>query len=227
MASLNMKNCCNIPDDYKGYSSSLFAIPAHYEDSLNEVLLPYGLIQDRIEKVAQDVFNDIIAGRNEPISAVCVLKGGYKFFTDLLNKLNKLNSGGIGKSVQISVDFIRLKSYKDDRSKDEVQIIGIDSWKDTFEGKNVLICEDIVDTGRTIKKLLNTLKKFNPKSVKVATLLRKRTPLSSGYQPDYVAFEIPDRFVVGYALDYNEYFRDLDHICEISENGKEKYKATD
>ena len=83
--------------------------------------------------------------------------------------------------------------------------------------------------------------RYNPKSVKVACLLRKRTPKSSGYIPDYVGFEIPgnivfpsllscllrlilDKFVVGYALDYNEYFRDLMHICEISPQGIEKYK---
>ena len=93
-----------------------------------------------------------------------------------------------------------------------------------MEGKNLLIVEDIVDTGRTMKKLLSTIAKYNPKSVKVACLLRKRTPLSSGYIPDYVGFEIPNKFVVGYALDYNEYFRDLMHICVISKNGVDKYK---
>lgn len=81
----------------------------------------------------------------------------------------------------------------------------------------------ILDTGRTMKKLLNTLAEYKPKSVKVASLLVKRTPLSSGYRPDFIGFEIPDHFVVGYALDYNEYFRDLNHICVINDHGKEKY----
>ena len=101
---------------------------------------------------------------------------------------------------------------------------GVDAEKD-LANKNVIIFEDIIDTGRTIHKLLNTLKKYQPKSVAVAALLRKRTPLSSGFVPNYVGFEIPDKFIVGYALDYNEYFRDLEHICEISDHGKEKYKA--
>lgn len=74
-----------------------------------------------------------------------------------------------------------------------------------------------------MKKLLNTLTKFKPASIKVASLLVKRTPRSTGYRPDYIGFEIPDKFVVGYALDYNEYFRDLNHICIISETGKKKY----
>jgi len=66
--------------------------------------------------------------------------------------------------------------------------------------------------------------RHGPKTLKTACLLRKRTPLSSNYVPDYVGFEIPDKFVVGYALDYNEYFRDLMHICVISQTGIEKYK---
>lgn len=95
-----------------------------------------------------------------------------------------------------------------------------------LKGKNVLIVEDIIDTGRTMQRLLATLAKYEPKSVTVACLLRKRTPLSDNYAPHYVGFEIPDKFVVGYALDYNEYFRDLAHICAISEYGKQKYSAS-
>jgi len=225
MASLNMKSCLNIPDDFKGYDHSLFAIPAHYQDSVDQVIIPSGLIQDRIDKIALDIFNDTMAGSNEPISAVCVLKGGYKFFSDVLNKLTKLNTAQANKSVQISIDFIRLKSYQDDRSSGEVQIIGIENLEE-LRNKKIIIFEDIIDTGRTMDKLLTTLKRYEPKSVSVATLLRKRTPLSNQYRPDYCCFEIPDLFVVGYALDYNEYFRDLDHICKISEVGKEKYKSS-
>ena len=92
-----------------------------------------------------------------------------------------------------------------------------------LKGKNILIVEDIIDTGRTMKRLLAELAKYEPKSMTVACLLRKRTPLSDGYIPQHVGFEIPDKFVVGYALDYNEYFRDLAHICAINEHGKVKF----
>ncbi|TKC38744.1 hypothetical protein EI555_006089 [Monodon monoceros] len=77
---------------------------------------------------------------------------------------------------------------------------------------------DIIDTGKTMQTLLSLVKQHNPKMVKVASLLVKRTPR-------IVGFEIPDKFVVGYALDYNEYFRDLNHVCVISRTGKAKYKA--
>jgi hypoxanthine phosphoribosyltransferase len=79
-----------------------------------------------------------------------------------------------------------------------------------------LIVEDIIDTGATMVRLLERLADFKPLSVRVTSLLVKKTERSNGYTPDYVGFAIPDAFVVGYALDYNEYFRDLDHICVIS-----------
>lgn len=75
-----------------------------------------------------------------------------------------------------------------------------------------------------MKTLLKHVEAFGPKMIKVAGLLVKRVPHSSACVPDYVGFEIPNRFVVGYALDYNEYFRDLNHICVISDTGKMKYK---
>lgn len=89
--------------------------------------------------------------------------------------------------------------------------------------QNLLIVEDIIDTGATMVQLLKKLETFAPKSVKVTSLLVKKTPKSNGYIPDYVGFSIPDEFVVGYALDYNEYFRDLDHICVISVSGQKKH----
>lgn len=92
----------------------------------------------------------------------------------------------------MSVDFIRVKSYENDQSSGEINIIGLDKL-DNLTGKNVLIVEDIIDTGATMRKLLATLSKYKPKSVRVACLLRKRTPKSSGYIPDYVGFEIPGR----------------------------------
>ncbi|XP_027750310.1 phosphoribosyltransferase domain-containing protein 1-like [Empidonax traillii] len=91
--------------------------------------------------------------------------------------------------------------------------------------QNVLIVEDIVGTGRTMKVLLKTIEKYKPKMIKVASLLVKRTSRPDGYRPDYYGFEIPDLFVVGYALDYNEHFRDLNHICVINDHGKAKYRV--
>ncbi|VFV39258.1 hypoxanthine-guanine phosphoribosyltransferase [Lynx pardinus] len=106
----------------------------------------------------------------------------------------------------------------------DIKEIGGDDFS-TLTGKNVLIVEDIIDTGKTMQTLLSMVKQHNPKMVKVARLLVKRTPRSVGYKPDFVGFEIPDKFVIRYALDYNEYFSDLNHVCVISETGNVKYKA--
>lgn len=89
--------------------------------------------------------------------------------------------------------------------------------------QNVLIVEDIIDTGRTMVKLLNLLKQFGPKSIRVTSLFVKRTPLSNGYVPEYAGFNIPNKFVVGCSLDYNEHFRDLNHLCILNSLGKDRF----
>ncbi|XP_006881942.1 PREDICTED: hypoxanthine-guanine phosphoribosyltransferase [Elephantulus edwardii] len=209
-----------IGDDEAGYDLGLFCIPNHYVADLESVFIPHGLIMDRTERLARDVMKEM-GGHH--IVALCVLKGGYKFFADLLDYIKALNRNS-DKSIPMTVDFIRLKSYCNDQSTGDIKVIGGDDLS-TLTGKNVLIVEDIIDTGKTMQTLLSLVKQYNPKMVKVASLLVKRTPRSVGYRPDFVGFEIPDKFVVGYALDYNEYFRDLNHICVISETGKAKYKA--
>ncbi|XP_052094843.1 hypoxanthine-guanine phosphoribosyltransferase-like [Mytilus californianus] len=211
-------NYIKVEDDNPGYKMDYFCIPKHYEEDLKRVLVPAGLVADRVERLARDIVQDF---QEEPIVALCVLKGGYKFFTDLLDRIKQLNSHR-NKSVPLAVDFIRLKSYVDDQSSGQIEVIGGDSLEN-LKGKNVLVVEDIIDTGNTMLKLLSLLKAVEPKTIKVASLLVKRTPKSVGYRPDYTGFEIPDIFIVGYALDYNEYFRDLNHICEINEAGKVKY----
>ncbi|CAH1789663.1 unnamed protein product [Owenia fusiformis] len=209
-----------IEDNFTGYSLDKFCIPKHYEEDLDHVLIPYGLIQDRIERLARDIVQEF---GNKPIVALCVLKGGYKFFSDLLDKIQLLNRNST-ESIPICIDFIRLKSYEDDQSTGQIKVIGGDNLNN-LSGKNVLIVEDIIDTGGTMKKLLQLLEAYKPKSIRVASLLVKRTSRSNGVKADYAGFEIPDRFVVGYALDFNEYFRDLSHICVINDKGQKKYAS--
>ncbi|XP_053510696.1 phosphoribosyltransferase domain-containing protein 1 isoform X2 [Artibeus jamaicensis] len=187
-----------IMDDWPGYDLNLFTYPQHYYGDLEYVLIPHGIIVDRTERLAKDIVKDI--GYCD-IMVLCVLKGGYKFCADLVEHLKNISRNS-DRFISMKVDFIRLKSYK-----------------------NVLIVEDVVGTGRTMKALLSSIEKYKPNMVKVASLLVKRTPRSGGFRPDYAGFEIPNLFVVGYALDYNEYFRDLNHICVINEKGKEKYRV--
>lgn len=212
-----------VPDDWRSvsYDVDQFAIPPHYASYLECVLLPRGLVLDRTEKLALDLFNEL--DRDTPIVALCVLKGGYQYFNDVLDFLKKYSASQHTKAVQFNVDFIRLKSYTDERAGDEVQVIGGDNMQN-LKGKQVIVVEDIVDTGNTIRKLMNVLAQYDPKIVKVVSMLSKRTKLNTtGYKPDYAAFNVPEVFSVGYALDYNEYFRDLPHVCVLNEEGKTKF----
>ncbi|EGD77954.1 hypoxanthine phosphoribosyltransferase 1 [Salpingoeca rosetta] len=207
-----------VPDESAAYSLDSFCIPAHYKNDLEEIVLPHGIVQDRIQRMARDIVED---HQHQPLVCLCVLKGGHQFFSDLFNEIKKLNVSAES-SVPLRVDFIRCKSYENDESSGKVQVIGGDSL-DSLKGENVLIVEDMIDTGRTMVKLVSTLNDYAPKSLRVASLFLKRTERSNGFKPEYVGFEVPDKFLVGYALDYNEYFRDLDHVAVLNDAAKAKY----
>ncbi|KAI9304442.1 phosphoribosyltransferase-like protein [Cunninghamella echinulata] len=203
--------------DKNHYSLDHFVIPHHYTKDVSSILIPHGVIMDRVQKLAR-----LIVDENEgPLVVCCILKGGHQYFADLVNAIKKLTTKE-GKTVPLSLEFVRVKSYKNDQSVG-VNISLTEEELKEFKGKNILIVEDIIDTGKTMVALLEKLQTLAPKSIKVTSLLIKKTERSNGYIPDYVGFAIPDAFVVGYALDYNEHFRDLDHICVISEHGKNAY----
>ncbi|KAL3207561.1 hypothetical protein MRX96_010045 [Rhipicephalus microplus] len=199
------KNCVVIPDNFTGYSTDLFCIPKHYKDDVECVFLPCGLVQDRIERMAQDI---VLHYHDKPFRALCVLKGGYRFFADMLDRVRHYYHFNQC-STPFSTDFIRVKSYVNDKSSGEVTVMGLDSME-ALKGQNILIVEDIIETGKTMAALVEYLKAFEPKEVKVSSLFT-------------VALNYPDKFVVGYALDYNDHFRDLSHVCIISSEGKKKY----
>ncbi|KAI8611065.1 phosphoribosyltransferase-like protein [Chytriomyces sp. MP71] len=195
-----------------------FVIPHHYYDDVESVLIPHGLILNRIDKLAQDIAND----SEGPIIACCVLKGASVFYADLMNALRKVRTPH-QKSIPFSYEFMKVKSYENDKSTGQVKISLSEDELRSYKSKHLLIVEDIVDTGRTMVALLERLKTYEPASIRVVSMLVKRTPESNGYFPDYSGFSIMDQFVVGYGLDYNEMFREMEHICIISETGKVKY----
>ncbi|XP_028822288.1 phosphoribosyltransferase domain-containing protein 1 isoform X2 [Denticeps clupeoides] len=202
-----------IEDDWPGYGLDLFTYPEHYRGDLENVYIPHGVIVNRTECLARRIVEDM---EDRHVVALCVLKGGYKFCADLVEAIKSV-SCNTARHKTVRVEFIRLKSYLNDQSTEDLQIIGP-------EDLSVVRGKAIVDTGKTMRALLQHVETFQPKAVKVAGLLVKRVPNVAGILPDYVGFVIPNRFVVGYALDYNEYFRDLNHICVISEQGKLKYR---
>ncbi|EPB78479.1 hypoxanthine phosphoribosyltransferase [Ancylostoma ceylanicum] len=206
----------SIPDDFE-MPISAFDIPRCYQGDLSAVVITEGLVRDRVRRLAKDIHEAI---GDSQLSLLCVLKGSYKFFNALVDELSNARWSC---KEPMTVDFIRCKSYEDDNSSGTVQIIGMSNLEE-LRGKNVLVVDDIVDTGLTLSKLLHTLEQYGTKRVWTALLLSKRVPRKIDVAEDFVAFYIPDKFIVGYGLDYNQKFRDLNHICVMSPAGVEKYK---
>lgn len=212
-----------IDDSFEGYPLNYFNLPLHYRDDLKSVLIPYGLVQDRIEALASRIFSDLHIHIPEQLICMCVLKGGYRFFSDLVSKIQNENRLRNDRSLPMSLEFIRVRSYVNDRSSDQLEIMGLSDLT-ALKNKHILIIEDIIDTGVTMAALKKELNKFGPKTIHVVSLFTKRRKDKKCiFEPDYSGFEVPDNFIVGYALDYNEYFRDLEHICVMKESGIAKY----
>jgi len=167
-----------------------------------KLILNYEQIQQKIKELAEKIEKDF---KNESIVFIGILKGAFVFLADLVKNI---------KNPNIEIDFVRLRSYgMSDTSSGKVEII-----KDVelpLKDKNVIIVEDIVDTGITLNFLLNHLKKFSPKIIKICTLIDKKERREKKVPIDYIGFEVEKGFLVGYGLDYAEKYRHLPGIYEV------------
>jgi len=159
-------------------------------------------ILNRIYYLSKEISKDYY---DNDLVIICVLKGSYMFFTYIVSQLRIKNDP--------QIDFIQLSSYSGTESTGQIKIkkdIDID-----VNGKDVLIIEDIVDTGLTMKYLTDHLNKKNCKSIKVCSLLQKPSKMKSDVYVDYLGFVIEDDFVVGFGLDYDEKYRTLPEIFKL------------
>jgi hypoxanthine phosphoribosyltransferase len=205
--------------DSQVFDSAHFAIPTQYRPFVGSVLLPQGLILDRVEKLAADI---VAAYPTSTPHLLVVLKGGSEFAQDLTHHLRRLHAYREGAHLPFTVDYVRVKSYEGTESTGSVKISGIDLK--TVRGRDLILVEDIIDTGTTMSKLIPVLEEHGPTTVRVAALLEKRTHKSCGFKADFVGFSVPDVFVVGHNLDYNEAFREMPHICVINDAGIAHFK---
>ncbi|MCF0134457.1 MAG: hypoxanthine phosphoribosyltransferase [Blautia sp.] len=166
-----------------------------------KVLISEQEVSNRIQEIA-DMINRDYAGKN--IHLICVLKGGVFFTCELAKKL----------TGKVSFDFMSVSSYGDDTKSSGVVRI-VKDLDQPLEGKDVLVVEDIIDSGRTLSYLMEMLKGRNPESLRLCTLLDKPDRRVKDVKVDYVCFEIPDEFVVGYGLDYMQHYRNLPYIGVI------------
>ena len=162
-----------------------------------KLLLSESEIKKRVKELADQISEDY---KDKTPIFVGILNGSYVFMADLLRQLN----------IQAEVDFVKIRSYEGDSSTGTIKFrkdISAD-----IDNRDVIIVEDIIDSGFTINFLVNRLNESGPKTVAVATALYKKEVAKLDFEVEYVGFEIPPEFVVGYGLDYDEKYRNLKNV---------------
>ena len=171
------------------------------------VLVEEEEVDKRIRDLGEQISKDY---EGKEVHLICVLKGGVFFMCELAKRI----------TVPVSMDFMSVSSYGDGTASSGVVKIAKD-LDETLEGKDLLIVEDIIDSGRTLSYLLRILKGRHPASIKLCTLLDKPERRVTDVEVDYCCFNIPDEFVVGYGLDYAQKYRNLPFIGVVEFDGEE------
>ena len=158
-------------------------------------------IDKRVREIAKKISNDYA---KKEIRLICILKGSVFYTCDLAKRL----------TIPVTLDFMKVSSYGGGL-KSSGRIVIQKDLDESIEGLDVIVVEDIIDSGNTLSHLISILKERNPASIRITTLLDKPSRREAQVEVDYVGFEIEDRFVVGYGLDYAQSYRDLPFIGEI------------
>lgn len=178
-----------------------FNVPANrYGDDVEAILIPEDVLQERIQELA-DMVSEKYRDSDEDLILVCVLKGAVFFLTDFARKL----------TIPAEMEFMAVSSYGNSTTSSGVVRILKDLDKE-IAGRDVLVVEDIIDSGLTLSWLLRNLRNRNPKSLEVVTLLRKPEVQTAKIDLLDIGFDIPNEFVIGYGLDYAERYRDLPYV---------------
>lgn len=167
-----------------------------------KVLISEEEVNQKIREVAAQISKDY---EGKQIHLICVLKGGVFFTCELAKRL----------TVPVSMDFMAVSSYGDSMQSSGNIVIKKD-LDESIEGKDVILVEDIIDSGNTLSRLIPELLKSNPNSFKVCTLLDKPDRREQQVDVSYTCFEVPDEFVVGYGLDYAQKYRNLAYIGVVT-----------
>ena len=170
-------------------------------DAIDRVLIDRDAIAKRVKELGRQISEDY---KGKSILMICILRGACVFFSDLVREID----------LEVHFDFMAVSSYGNStRTTGEVKIL-----KDTTEplyGKDVIIVEDIVDSGITLKNLKQSLMTRKPNSIKICTFLDKPARRQTELVPDYCGFTVPNEFIIGYGMDYKEIYRNVPEVCVL------------
>ena len=169
------------------------------------ILLTQETIAKRVKELGEEITRDY---RDKKPVVICMLKGAVYFFADLTKNIK----------LPLMLDFARLSSYRNGTTSGQMELIYDITAK--IEGRDVILVEDIVDSGKTLAYFIELLKKRNPASVKICAFLDKKERREVNIKVDYVGFDIPCGFVIGYGLDYAEKYREFPFLAEIIDPSK-------
>ncbi len=172
---------------------------------LDEARLRHG-VNEMAEAISETYGRD-------PITIVAIMTGSLVLLADLIRRLE----------MPLRVGLIQASSYRGGMTSGELSIQ--DNWMLDIEGRDVLLVDDIFDTGKTLVDVVTHMKKSRPKSIRTAVLLRKKGTQTVEFEPDFVAFSIPDEFVVGYGLDYEDQYRNLPYVAALESADLEAHRT--
>lgn len=164
-----------------------------------KVLIDEEKLEKRVKELAKEIEEDY---KDKEINLICILKGSIMLTCDLAKNINR----------NVMIDFLRVSSYENDKSKTISFVKGL---LPDIKGKDIILIEDIIDSGKTMNFLVPLLSKMKPNSIKICTLLDKPSRRTIPFEADYVGFTIEDKFVLGYGMDYNQKYRNLKFIGYI------------
>lgn len=171
-------------------------------EKIAKILIPEKDIKKRVKELAADISRDY---KGEAVTLICILSGASIFFADLVRELD----------LDVRFEFMSVSSYGSGTvSSGEVKILKDVSYP--IAGRHVIIVEDIIDSGCTLSYLKRVLEQREPASIRVCTILDKPSRRKVDFKGEYVGFEIPDEFVVGYGLDYDGKYRNLKDVCVLT-----------
>lgn len=211
------ENKAVIVNESNYFSKDLVALPLDSKKYIEKIILSQGMIVDRIEKMAKDIMD---ANPNKELTFLVIMKSALMYANFLQKSFIDLK-----KSTSTNIyyyEYVTVSSYEDDKSTGQIVIKTNDKVFEELKGKDVIIVEDMYDSGKTMDHLIKHVYKFNPNSVEIACLFLKQNLANLVYNLDikYLGFVIPkDTFLVGFGMDFNEVFRDLNHSCLLSKEG--------